>query len=102
MMKTKLTTLATALLLWVVAFPETAHGQTEDIAQAYVHTVQPEMIAQFEEAVKRHVQWRKQNNDPWSGYGTKWLMVTALEGTWSGLGIIVGRTLMSVTPGTTA
>ena len=64
-MKTRLTALATALLLWVVAFPEAAQGQTEDIAQSYVHTVQPEMIAQFEEAVKQHVQWRKQNNDPW-------------------------------------
>ena len=64
-MKTKLTALATTLLLWVVAFPEAAQGQTEDIAQSYVHTVQPEMIAQFEEAVKQHVQWRKQNNDPW-------------------------------------
>ena len=64
-MKTKLTALATTLLLWVVAFPEAAQGQTEDIAQSYVHTVQPEMIAQFEEAVKQHMQWRKQNNDPW-------------------------------------
>ena len=65
MIKNKLTAVATTLLLWVVAFPEAAQGQTEDIAQAYVHTVQPEMIAQFEEAVKQHVQWRKQNNDPW-------------------------------------
>ena len=65
MIKTKLTALATVLLLWVVAFPEVAQGQTENIAQGYVHTVQLEMIAQFEEAVKQHVQWRKQNNDPW-------------------------------------
>ena len=64
-MKTKLTVLATASLLCTVALPGAAQGQTENIAQSYVHTVQPEMIAQFEEAVKRHVQWRKQNNDPW-------------------------------------
>ena len=64
-MKTKLIALATMLLLCVVAFPEVAQGQTENIAQGYVHTVQLEMIAQFEEAVKQHVQWRKQNNDPW-------------------------------------
>jgi len=64
-MKTKLIALATMLLFCVVAFPEVAQGQTENIAQGYVHTVQLEMIAQFEEAVKQHVQWRKQNNDPW-------------------------------------
>ena len=65
MMKHKLTAVATTLLLWVVAFPEAAQGQTEDIRQAYIHTVPLGMIAQFEEAVKQHVQWRKQNNDPW-------------------------------------
>ena len=64
-MKTKLIALATMLLFCVVAFPEVAQGQTENIAQGYVHTVKLEMIAQFEEAVKQHVQWRKQNNDPW-------------------------------------
>jgi hypothetical protein len=65
MMKTKLTALATALLLCVVALPATAQGQTENIRQAYIHTVPLGMIAQFEEAVKQHTQWRKQNNDPW-------------------------------------
>jgi hypothetical protein len=65
MMKNKLTAVATTLLLWVVAFPEAAQGQTEDIRQAYIHTVPLGMVAQFEEAVKQHVQWRKQNNDPW-------------------------------------
>ena len=64
-MKTKLSALATALLLCVVALPATAQGQTENIRQAYIHTVPLGMIAQFEEAVKQHVQWRKQNNDPW-------------------------------------
>ena len=64
-MKTKLTALATALLLCVVALPATAQGQTENIRQAYIHTVPLGMIAQFEEAVKQHIQWRKQNNDPW-------------------------------------
>ena len=64
-MKTKLTALATALLLCVVALPATAQGQTEDIRQAYIHTVPLGRIAQFEEAVKHHAQWRKQNNDPW-------------------------------------
>ena len=64
-MKTKLTALATALLLCVVALPAAAQGQTENIRQAYIHTVPLGMIAQFEEAVKQHVQWRKQNNDPW-------------------------------------
>ena len=64
-MKTKLTALATALLLCVVTLPATAQGQTENIRQAYIHTVPLGMIAQFEEAVKQHVQWRKQNNDPW-------------------------------------
>ena len=65
MMKNRLTAVAATLLLWVVAFPEGAQGQTEDIRQAYIHTVPLGMIAQFEEAVKQHVQWRKQNNDPW-------------------------------------
>jgi len=78
-MKTKLTALAIALLLWVVAFPEAAQGQTENIAQTYVHTVRTEMIAQFEEAVKRHVQWRKQNNDPW-----EWVWYQVVNG--DGLG----------------
>ena len=78
-MKTKLTALATALFLCAVALPAIAQGQTENIAQAYVHTVQPERIAQFEEAVKRHVQWRKQNNDPW-----EWVWYQVVNG--DGLG----------------
>ena len=79
MMKTKLTALATALFLCAVALPAIAQGQTENIAQAYVHTVQPERIAQFEEAVKRHVQWRKQNNDTW-----EWVWYQVVNG--DGLG----------------
>ena len=79
MMKTKLTALATALFLCAVTLPATAQGQTENIAQAYVHTVQPEMIAQFEEAVKQHGQWRKQNNDPW-----EWVWYQVVNG--DGLG----------------
>ena len=78
-MKTKLTALATALFLCAVALPAIAQGQTENIAQAYVHTVQPERIAQFEEAVKRHVQWRKQNNDTW-----EWVWYQVVNG--DGLG----------------
>lgn len=64
-MNAKLTTLAAALVVSSVAFPANAEAQTENIAQTYVHTVRPENIAQFEAAVKRHVQWRKQNDDPW-------------------------------------
>nr|ADI23222.1 hypothetical protein [uncultured Gemmatimonadales bacterium HF0770_11C06] len=78
-MKTTLTALATALFLCAVALPAIAQGQTENIAQAYVHTVQPERIAQFEEAVKRHVQWRKQNNDTW-----EWVWYQVVNG--DGLG----------------
>ena len=78
-MKTKLSALATALLLCVVALPATAQGQTEDIRQAYIHTVPLGMIAQFEEAVKQHVQWRKQNNDPW-----EWVWYQVVNG--DGLG----------------
>ena len=78
-MKNKLTAVATTLLLWVVAFPEAAQGQTEDIRQAYIHTVPLGMIAQFVEAVKQHVQWRKQSNDPW-----EWVWYQVVNG--DGLG----------------
>ena len=77
--KTNLNALATVLLLCAVALPVTLQGQTENIAQAYVHTVRPEMIAQFEEAVKRHVQWRKQNNESW-----EWVWYQVVNG--DGLG----------------
>ena len=70
---------AVAASLVAVVFPGPAHGQTENIAQAYVHTVQLDMVAQFEEAVKRHVQWRKQNGDPW-----EWVWYQVVNG--DGLG----------------
>ena len=43
-----------------------AQGQSENLAQGFVSVVKPGMAAQFEAAVKQHVEWRQQNNDPWT------------------------------------
>ena len=43
-----------------------AQGQSENLAQGFVSVVKPGMAAQFEAAVKQHVEWRQQNNDPWN------------------------------------
>ena len=66
MMKTGLIAVAAGLFVSTVAFPAMAQGGAEDIARGFVFEAKPGMATQFEEAIKLHVQWRKQNNDPWT------------------------------------
>ena len=101
-MKTGLIAVAAGLFVSTVAFPAMAQGGAEDIARGFVFEAKPGMATQFEEAIKLHVQWRKQNNDPWT-----WVWYQVVNGdnigsTWSGRGIIAGRILMRMTLGKVA
>jgi len=43
-----------------------AHAQEQTFSRGYSVTPKDGLIAQFEAALKTHVQWRSENNDPWS------------------------------------
>ena len=43
-----------------------AHAQDATYARTYAVTPKGGMVAQFEAALKAHVQWRTENNDPWT------------------------------------
>jgi hypothetical protein len=43
-----------------------AHAQDNTYARGYAVTAKDGMVAQFEAALKSHVQWRSENNDPWT------------------------------------
>ena len=62
----------TALLSLVVATAAVmltgipAHAQDATYARTYAVTPKDGMVAQFEAALQAHVQWRNENNDPWT------------------------------------
>ncbi len=43
-----------------------AHAQDATYARTYAVTPKDGMVAQFEAALKSHVQWRTENSDPWT------------------------------------
>ena len=58
---------STLLALSVLVLVGTsAHAQEATIARNYVVTPKDGMVAQFEAAVKSHLQWRVDNGDPWT------------------------------------
>ncbi len=59
-----LPTILVALLLAVMS--QSAWAQASNLAQLYTFSPKQGMSVGFESALKQHVEWRMQNNDPWS------------------------------------
>lgn len=55
---------STAAVMLIGIIP--AHAQDATYARTYAVTPKEGMDAQFEAALRDHVQWRNENNDPWS------------------------------------
>ena len=58
--------LMAGFLLCGAAQPAMAQGEPENIARTFVLDPKPGMVVQFEEALKTHMAWRAQHNDPWN------------------------------------
>lgn len=63
MRRTLLSTVLVPIAVVLSGVP--AHAQ-DTFARSYAVTPKDGMVAQFEAALKAHVQWRIDNNDPWS------------------------------------
>ncbi len=65
-MKIGLIAVAAGLLVCLVAHPALAQSEPENIARSYTLDPKPGMASQLEDAMKAHIAWRKQHNDPWT------------------------------------
>ena len=52
--------------LWIGVGSQSLFAQDGNIARAYTFKVKQGQGAQFEEAFKQHIEWRKQAGDPWN------------------------------------
>ncbi len=58
--------LSLIVLVAVVLTGVPAHAQEQTLARSYAVTPMDGMTSQFESALKAHVSWRAENNDPWT------------------------------------
>jgi hypothetical protein len=63
----KLSLRASALVaVGLVLTAGSALAQANNLTREYLVTAKPGMVAQLEDAIRAHAQWRKANHDPWT------------------------------------
>ena len=67
-MKNKKLLLGLLVILLLSLFSQNLYAQDKNLAKVYYVSVKPGHGADFESALKKHAEWRKQAGDPWTWY----------------------------------